>query len=157
VSDRFEYDIELPDVAADPVAPAAGYLQFYGKAKRPTARNSDGVVIDMVGAPIFLQAAAAVLRPQIVTMIVQTAADGTLAVVFSKAFKAGTVPFVVLTPLATLTTQPTIAELSATPTNTGCSIKTYRTKTQGVLLGGTINPTQEQQAYVNIVAIGEAP
>lgn len=157
MGDRFEFDIELPDVVADPPAPALGYLQYYGKGKRPKARNSDGVVMDLVGAPVHLQSETPSLTPQIVTMTVQTAADGTLAVVFSKAFKDGTIPFVQLTPLSTLTTQPTVAELSATPTATGCSIKTYRTKTQGFLLGGTINPTQVEQAFVMVHAIGEAP
>lgn len=156
MGDRFEFDIELPDVAADPAAPSSGYIQIYGKGARPKSRNSAGVVMDLVGAPVHLQSATPSLTPQVVTMAVQTAADGTLAVTFSKTFKSGTVPFVSLTPMASLSDQPTIAELSATPTATGCAIKTYRTKTQGVLLGGTINPTQVQQAWVHLIAVGEA-
>lgn len=157
MSDRFYTDVELPDLGSDAATPEAGFVTFYGKTKRPFARNSDGEVFDLASPLIHMGSSTKTVKTQIVCMTVQTAADGTLAVTFSTPFKTGTVPNVQLTPLATLTTQPTIAEISTTPTATGVAIKTYRTKTQGVLLGGTINPTQEQQAFVMLTAIGEAP
>lgn len=106
---------------------------------------------------IYVGSSTPLAAPQIVTDTLQTAANGTLTITFPKAFKAGTVPRVTLTALASLTTQPTVAELSATPTATQCVVKTYRTKTQGVLIGGTIDPVQAQQAYVTYLAIGESP
>lgn len=106
---------------------------------------------------VYVGSSTPLVAPQIVTDTVQTAADGTLTITFPKAFKTGTVPRVTLTALSTLTSQPTVAELSSTPTATQCVVKTYRTKTQGVLIGGTINPTKPEQAFVTYHAIGEAP
>ncbi|TAM30258.1 MAG: hypothetical protein EPN60_05290 [Nevskiaceae bacterium] len=47
MGDRFQNAVEVPDVLVDPSAPEAGYLRFFGKNKRPVARNSDGEVMEL--------------------------------------------------------------------------------------------------------------
>ena len=151
MGDRFVTDIEVPDLAANPAAPAAGFIEYYGVSGRPRARNSAGTVFDLGN---ILESARILgqdrLRVQIEAGTFTTTTDD-FTLTFAKTY--GAAPLVFVQPFATLTTQPTIAELISVNT-TQAVVRTYRIRVQSVLLGGIINPTQLEGAFCHYFVIG---
>lgn len=152
MADRFHHDIELPDLASDPPTPEAGFVQFYGRDGRPRARASSGRIFDLGNV---LESAringAEQDRVRIETHTVTTNGSGEATVNFAQAFADA--PSVQVQAFTTLGSQATIAEVVSVSAS-AVSIRTYRTRTQGVLLGGTINPTRRESTFCHITAIG---
>lgn len=146
-------ELELPDLSTGvPAAPASGKMYMVGRNKRPVARNSDGRIFDLGNIVESVRIGGAAVDPVRIECISGTSdANGDLTINFANTYASA--PRITLTATATSGTQPTLAELVSVST-TQAVIRTYRTKTQGVLLGGTINPTERVSTTVQLMAIG---
>lgn len=149
----FLNEVELPDLTTGvPAAPVAGRGYFVFRNNRPVARNSAGRIFDLGNIVESVRIGRAAVDPiRLEYLSANSDANGNLTINFANAYAAA--PRVIPVAVATSATQPTIAELVSVST-TQAVIRTYRTKTQGILLGGTINPTERVSTAVNIAVAG---
>ena len=144
---------ELPDLTTGvPAAPSAGKGYVVFRNGRPVARNSAGRIFDLGNVVESVRIAGAAADPVRIECLSGTSnANGDLTINFANTYASA--PRITLTAIATSATQPTFAELVSVST-TQAVIRTYRTKTQGIFLGGTINPTERISTTVQLTAIG---
>lgn len=127
-------------------------MQWQGLNGRPIARNSAGRIFDLGNRVEDVQIGGSAADPvRIECILLTTNGSGDLTHTFANAYASA--PSVTLTAVATSGTQVTIAELIGISA-TQVQIRTYRTRTQGVFLGGNINPTERVSAQVIAQIIG---
>lgn len=144
--------VEMPDVAVLPAAPPTSLMSLVALSGRPKAIASNGDVYDL--ANIVRSAyinGAEQLAARVEGRTVTTNGSGEATVTFAVPYSVA--PNVSVQAFTSSGTQVTIAEVVSV-TTTAVEIRTYRTRTQGVLLGGTIYPTERVSAFCHLTILG---